>query len=136
IVTQTFTVVVNGDTAIELNETFAVNLSNATNAVIGDTQGVATIVDNDTPLLSLGSLSVNSVNEGNAGTTNANFSVTLSPVNPTQTVTVNYATSDGSFNPATAGVDYVAAAGTLTFLPGISSQSFRGVINGDRTIEP
>ena len=37
------------------------------------------------------------------------------------TVTVNYATSDGT---ATAGVSYTATSGTLTFADGVTSQSF------------
>ena len=38
-----------GDTATEPNETFTVNLSGATNAPIGDAQGVGTIVNDDAP---------------------------------------------------------------------------------------
>ena len=49
VTTQTFTVTVLGDTAIEQNETFLVNLSGATNAPIGDAQGVGTIVNDDAP---------------------------------------------------------------------------------------
>src|SRR2546422_114916 len=37
-----------------------------------------------------------------------------------QTVTVNYATANGT---ATAGADYVSINGTLTFLPGQTSQT-------------
>ncbi len=45
---KTVTVQVNGDTAVEPNETFFVNLSNATgNATIADNQGVGTIVNDD-----------------------------------------------------------------------------------------
>ena len=45
---QTVTVPVNGDTASRPNETFTVNLSNATgNATIADAQGVGTIVNDD-----------------------------------------------------------------------------------------
>jgi aryl-phospho-beta-D-glucosidase BglC (GH1 family) len=47
-------------------------------------------------------------------TTVATFTVTLSAAS-TQTVTVNYATADGT---AIAGTDYVAQTGTLTFSPG------------------
>ncbi|MBI2834822.1 MAG: IPT/TIG domain-containing protein [Acidobacteria bacterium] len=45
--TQPVSITVNGDTAIEPNETFVVNLSNATNAPIQDSQGVGTIVNDD-----------------------------------------------------------------------------------------
>jgi len=45
--TQTITVPVTGDTTPEANETFFVNLTNASNAVISDGQGVGTIVNDD-----------------------------------------------------------------------------------------
>jgi hypothetical protein len=45
--TRTFTVLVNGDLLDEPNETFFVNLGNATNATIADGQGVGTIADDD-----------------------------------------------------------------------------------------
>jgi hypothetical protein len=48
---QHVTVVVNGDTIEEPNETFIVNLGNATNAAIGDNQGVGTIIDDDGPIV-------------------------------------------------------------------------------------
>ena len=43
----TFTVTINGDTAKEKNERFVVNLSAPANAVIGDGQGVGTIVNDE-----------------------------------------------------------------------------------------
>ena len=46
-VSQTVNVVVLGDTTVEVNETFFMNLSNAVNATILDAQGVGTIVDDD-----------------------------------------------------------------------------------------
>jgi hypothetical protein len=46
-VTRTIAVVVRGDTAAGPSETFVVNLSNPTNAIIGDGQGVGTITDDD-----------------------------------------------------------------------------------------
>ena len=46
--TQTISVTINGDTKVEANETFNVNLSNATNgATIGDGLGVGTITNDD-----------------------------------------------------------------------------------------
>jgi len=49
-----------------------------------------------------------------------------------QAVTVNYATQNGS---ATAGSDYVAKSGTLTFNPGQLTQTFTVTINGDKQKE-
>ena len=48
------------------------------------------------------------------------FAVTLEPRGVVSTVTVDYATVDGT---ATAGVDYTATSGTLTFEAGESSQT-------------
>ena len=78
-------------------------------------------------------LSVNSatVTEGNAGTQTATFTVTLDPAS-TQTITVDYATRDVD---ATAGSDYQAVSGTLTFAPGETSKTINVLVNGDRLPE-
>lgn len=47
--TATLSVPIIGDTAVELDETFAVNLSNPVNAVISDSQAIGTIVNDDAP---------------------------------------------------------------------------------------
>ena len=72
-----------------------------------------------------------SVTEGNTGTTNAVFNVTLSPASG-QTVTVSYSTANGS---ATAGSDYVATSGTLTFNPGDTTKTITVAVNGDTVVE-
>jgi hypothetical protein len=69
-----------------------------------------------------------SVTEGDSGTTNAVFNVTLSSA-ATQTVTVDYTTADNTAT--TADNDYVAASGTLTFTPGITVQTITVTVNGD-----
>jgi len=121
----TITVSVLGDTADEPNETFTVNLSNAQGAQIVDAQGEGTIVDDD----GLPSLVINdaTVTEGNSGTVNAVFTVTLSPASG-QTVTVDYATADDT---ATAGSDYTAASGTPTFNPGETTKTITVVVQAD-----
>src|SRR5215475_9670175 len=55
--TGTITVLVNGDRLGEPNETFVVNLSAPTNALIADGQSVGTIVD-DEPHISIGDTTV------------------------------------------------------------------------------
>ena len=45
--TKTATIQINGDTSVEPNETFFVNLSNPTNATIADGQGQGTIINDD-----------------------------------------------------------------------------------------
>src|SRR5256885_5747222 len=86
--------------------------------------------DNDpTPSLSINNVAVT---EGNTGTTNANFTVTLSAAS-SRTVTVNYATADGT---ATAPADYVAIpTTTLTFNPGETIKSITVPVNGDTVDE-
>jgi hypothetical protein len=52
--TQTISVTINSDTAIELNETYFVNLSNASNGgVIVDPQGIGTISNDDSTVRSV-----------------------------------------------------------------------------------
>jgi subtilisin family serine protease len=83
---------------------------------------------------SLPSLSVSDVSvvEGNSPSTQtAVFSVTLSAASA-DTVTVNFATANGS---ATSGSDYDAASGTLTFLPGVLTQTISVTVNGDDNFE-
>jgi hypothetical protein len=72
------------------------------------------------------------VTEGHTGTVNATFTVTLSAAYD-QVVTVDYSTSDSS---ATAGSDYQAASGTLTFAPGETIKNINVVVTGDRLGEP
>jgi glucose/arabinose dehydrogenase len=118
-------VTVNGDTTFEANETFNVVLSGATNATIADNQGRGTINNDDSqPTISINDLSIN---EGDSGTTNAGFTVSLSNAS-SQTITVNYATAN---NTATAGNDYTSASGSLTFTPGQTSRPLNVGINGD-----
>jgi Ca2+-binding RTX toxin-like protein len=56
--TRTVNVIVNGDTVIEPNETFVVNLSSAAGATLLDGQGQGTIVDDDTVLNTCGGRAV------------------------------------------------------------------------------
>jgi hypothetical protein len=128
--TRPIVVPVNGDTTPEPNETFVVNLSNASNATISRGQGTGTIVDDDAPIPAL-SINDVSINEGNSGTSIATFTVSLSSAS-NQTVTVNYATANGT---ASSGSDYTSASGTLTFPAGNTSQPVQVSIIGDTTPE-
>ncbi len=65
--------------------------------------------------------------EGDSGITNAIFTVTLLGSN-TDAVTVDYATADGT---ATAGEDYTATSGTLTFNPGETTQTVTVEVIGE-----
>ena len=93
VTSRTITVAVLGDVLDEPNETFVVTLSGAVNASIGDGQGLGTITDDDpAPTLSISDASVT---EGNAGTVNAVFTVSLS-ASSAQTVSASYATANGT----------------------------------------
>jgi glucose/arabinose dehydrogenase len=70
--------------------------------------------------------------EGNTGTSAANFTVTLSAPSAV-TVSVNFATANAT---ATSGSDYAAVSGTLTFVPGDTSEPISVMVNGDTTFEP
>jgi hypothetical protein len=124
------TVYVVGDAVGEPAETFFVNLGNPSGATIGDGQGLGTI-QNDEPFPT--SLSIDDVAqaEGNSGTRNMVFSVTLSAPS-LDPITVRYRTVDGF---AVAGRDYTAVSGTLTFLPGDTRKPINVPIIGDRLEE-
>ncbi len=81
------------------------------------------------PALTIDSVTVT---EGDSGTVNAVFNVSLSTAsrNP---VTVDFATSD---NTATAPADYIAASGSLTFAPGMTRQTITVLVRGDTLNEP
>jgi hypothetical protein len=121
---------VTQDNTFEPDETFFVNLSNATNATIADSQGQGTIT-NDDPQPSIVAAVVFHV-EGALGTSgNALLEVNLS--NPSsQTITVAYSTADAT---ATAGSDYIATSGTLTFNPGETVKSIAIEVLGDNIDE-
>ena len=122
---QQVTVLVNGDVLDEANETFTLNLTNAVNVTIADAQGTGTITDDDpAPSLSVNDVSVV---EGDIGTTNATFTVSLSAPSG-RAVTVDYATADGT---AQAPLDYLATNGTLNFAPGQTSKTVTVLVNGD-----
>jgi len=78
------------------------------------------------PNLNLG-ITDATVTEGDSGSSNALFNVTLSKAND-QTITVDFATVDGS---ATAGQDYTATNGTLIFNPRETNKTITVSILGD-----
>jgi hypothetical protein len=125
VTTQQITVPVQGDALNEPNETFFVNLSNATNATIADPQGIGTITDDDpVPTLSIDDVTVT---EGDLGTVDAVFTVSLSAASG-RDVLVHYSTVA---NTATSPADFVVNSGTLTFPAGTTNQSVTVAVNGD-----
>ena len=131
VTTATVTVTVNGDTSVESSETVALNLLSATNATIADSQGLGTIINDDSPVTPTISIADANVTEGDAGITPLAFTVALSTPSPTP-VTVDYATVAGT---ATLGTDFVAATGTLTFAAGQTSATINAGVIGDTADE-
>jgi uncharacterized repeat protein (TIGR01451 family) len=129
--TYSFTVLVNGDTSPETNETFFVNVTNVTGAVVTDGTGLGTIVNDDAaPNLTINDVSLN---EGNAGATTFTFSVSLSAPAPNGGVTFDIATAN---NTATAPSDFTAKTLTAQNIPaGNSLYTFDVLVNGDLTPE-
>jgi hypothetical protein len=124
---KTFTVAILNDTATEGDETFSVALSAPTGGAGLGTPSAAgvTITDNDGVVLSISNVSVSEA----AGT--ATLTVTKTGTTA-QSTAVNYATSNGT---ATAGSDYTATSGTLTFLSTDTSKTFTVPITNDTTYE-
>ena len=88
-----------------------------------------TIVDDDEPVLSIDDASVD---EGDSGSTTMQFTVMLDP-SARGEVTVDWASADGT---ATAGTDYTAGNGSLTFSAGETSRTVTVSVTGDHMDEP
>ncbi len=126
---KTITVLVNGDTQVETNETFSVIFYNAINAN-GGGLAAGTILNDD------------GVAQPTLQFSQANYSVqedlTAVAITVTRTgdtsgsASVSYATSDGT---AQQKSDYEIATGTLDFAAGEASKSFQVLINEDMYAE-
>ena len=132
---KTISVIINGDTDYENDESFGLTLTNAINATISTPSVTGLIINDDTaPAPPLPTLVVNSVsvNEGNSGTVPLVYTVTLSAAS-VNGITVNYSTSDGT---ATNGTDYIGTSGVINFNPGELIKTISVNIYGDTTYEP
>jgi VCBS repeat-containing protein len=127
---KSFNITILNDSLNEPDETLTLTLSNVTgSATLGTpSSSVLTIIDND-PVPTLSTANV-SINEGNSGTSDAVFTVSLSAASA-RSVTVNFHTVDGTAN----SNDYVPTSGTLTFAPGETIKTVSVSINGDETAE-
>lgn len=122
--TKTISVPIFGDVEEEADEQFTVVLSNnSANSTIADREAVVTIIDTDR-LVSVANVTVV---EGDAGLSNAEFTITISAASKAS-IAVGFATANGT---ATAGSDYQSTSGTLTFAPGETSKTVRVPILAD-----
>ena len=125
--TQSITITATDDMLSEGTEGFTVTLGNITSTLSsqlslknGASAAQATIAQSDPITVNISDPA--SVDEGD---TTSNYTVSLSPagVTPTSDLTVSYGTSNGT---ATAGSDYTAKSGTLTFTNAVAgSQTFK-----------
>ncbi|MCY7354491.1 MAG: lamin tail domain-containing protein [Lysobacter sp.] len=132
--TYTFNVTVNGDTVVEPNENFLVNVTNVSGATTSDGQASATITNDDSPAVPTLSIADLTIDEGDTGTKTAIFTVQLSGAAPVGGVTFDIATADDTAT--TAGSDYLARALTGQTIPsGSSTYTFDVTVNGDTAVE-
>jgi large repetitive protein len=131
----TVNVPIVGDTEVEPNQVLRLNLSNlvlpagiSAGSVTFAGSGVGTINNDDGAVLSIAGATLA---EGAAGSSNANFVVTLSNTSKTP-VTVQFDSTDGTAN---AGSDYTTSSGTLTFAPGVLTQTIAVPVAGDNIVE-
>jgi Ca2+-binding RTX toxin-like protein len=131
---QIITINLLDDNLAEPTEAFTFNLADVFNeigtTVIKDGSGTCTLFDDDVALAGV-SIADASIAEGDNGTKVLSFTVTRTS---TETAfTVDYTTQEAT---ATAGSDYIAKGGTLTFAAGgPASQTISITVNGDTALE-
>jgi Calx-beta domain len=136
------TVKVCGDTVYEQNQTFLVNLSNVSEAIISDGQGLGTINNDDAAPV----ITIDDVTHAEGDSSSINYGFTVTKTGATEvTATVNFATADGGSNGATGGAapcvstsgtpDYISQTGSLTFQPADATKSVIVQVCGDSVFE-
>ena len=132
---RSFTIPIIDDTLDEPNESINLTLSNPTGGATLGSPSTAFVMlfDNDEPPQGAGALQFDGgIQIGAEGGGVA--TIVVNRVNgSTGTVTVNYATSNGT---AIGGQDYTPVSGTLTFVNGQTSRSFTIPITDDTLDEP
>lgn len=119
------------DALVESDETFTVTLASASNATLGRVTATGTILDRGEPPVIL-SISDAQVVEGNAGEKSVTAVVSVNRQGH-PAIRLTWSTADGT---ATAGTDYVAAKGELTFLSFETAKFVSFVVKGDTLREP
>ena len=108
---------------------FALAVVVASTAFVVRDRGSATAAT--LPVVSIPKTLVNQV-EGNSGTSTVTLTASLDQAS-TNTVTVNYATADGTAK--VSDNDYIAKSGTLSFAPGVTTQPIAVQVVGDTKLE-
>lgn len=130
-VVKSFNIPILEDTLDENDETVNITLSNPSIGVLltPNPTAILTIQDNDNPpTIAIEDVSMN---EGNLGTNQFSFRVSLSAPSG-KSVSVDYITQQGT---ATASSDYATIGGTVNFAPGETVKNILVTIIGDLTPE-
>ena len=129
-----FSVTINGDTAIENNETFTVNLGNVVGSNVGDRQAQGRINNDDLATLSISDATVLEGSPGASGAwTTMNFVVSLSAPVPNP-VRFSIATVAGG---AVAGDDFQGKTVPAGYMDaGRTTQVFAVMVSADSVAEP
>lgn len=129
---KTVLVPIINDNFYEGNETFSLALGNPSGGnplLVFPSSASVMIIDNEMrPFIFNNNVTTM---EPRVGTATAHFTVSLNNAS-SETVTVNYATANGT---AIAGSDYVATSGTLTFNPLETTKTVTVLINADAANE-
>jgi gliding motility-associated-like protein len=133
--TGTITVVTGDDTVVEPDETLTVDLNSSSGGTITDAQGVGTIINDDSSVISMGGNVTE--DEGNSGSTTFVFTVNRTG-DTSGAASVNYAVTGSGTNPANS-TDFAGGtlpSGTANFSGGSASTTITIDVNGDITVEP
>ena len=133
--TRSVTIALTNDGLTEADEDLDLQLQNVTGPAIISSASAdhqVTIIDEDSVSITISDVTAT---EGNSGTTDFIFTVSIDQAHPANPVTVDFTTADDT---ATAGSDYTATSGTLTFAAGTTTltQQITVPVSGDITIEP
>jgi len=122
VTSQTFTIDIFNDADYEGDETVNLTLSNPSGGAGLDSPSTAVLtIKEDDPVPAAGSLQFSAV-AYSADENGVSATITVSRVGGSfGTVGVDYASNDGT---ATAGADYAAVIGSLSFADGVTSQTF------------
>lgn len=126
----TIRVEIMGDSVVEEDETFILNLSAPQQGFLIDNEATAVIINDD----SVQGISIydSGVVEGNTGRKSMYFTIELAQV-ANSFVTIHYATSNGTAT--VADRDYVAVSGQVSIRPGSQFATIAVPILGDRKAE-
>ncbi len=129
--TKTATVSVTGDETVELDESFSIQLGSPSNSgvMVAASPQTVTLSNDDAASFAIENVTLA---EGNSGTTNYTFNVTLNAA-VDSAVSVDFASADDTAMSS----DYTAKNGTLNFTGTANeTKSVTIAVAGDRLIEP